>query len=106
MRRHGMLVILVGRFVPGGRTVTTFTAGTLDVAYQRFLAADVPACLLWALYASLLGYLGGSTFQHSVWKPLAASLAGAGAVALAIEVWRRLQRRRGKDVLGDPVQES
>ncbi len=106
MRRHGTLVILVGRFIPGGRTATTFAAGTLSVAYPRFLAAAAPASLLWALYASMLGYLGGSTFQASVWKPLAASLAAAAALALAIEAWRRLQRRRGKDLLGDPVQEA
>ncbi len=105
MRRCAELAIVVGRFIPGGRTASTFAAGTLEVRYRRFLPADAAAAGLWGAYAAMLGYLGGTTFQHSVWKPLAASLAAAGLIALGIEVWRQAERRRGRDVLGDPVEQ-
>jgi membrane-associated protein len=101
IERRGALLIVVGRFIPGGRTASTFAAGTLEMPYRRFASADAAAALLWALYSSMLGYIGGASFRDSVWKPLAMSLGIAAAVALAVEAWRRQQNRRGKDILGD-----
>jgi membrane protein DedA with SNARE-associated domain len=103
IRGHGPLLVMVGRFIPGGRTASTFAAGTLCLGYRRFLIADAVAASVWALYASLLGYLGGSAFRHSTWKPLLISLGVAGVITLAIEVWRRHRRRQGKDLLGDDL---
>jgi membrane protein DedA with SNARE-associated domain len=106
LRRRGVVLIGVGRFIPGGRTATTFAAGTLEMPYRRFLVADVCAATLWAVYVSMLGYLGGETFKDSLWLPLASSLAVAALVGLAFEGWRRLQRRHGKDVLGEEQPEE
>lgn len=102
-RRRGGLLIAVGRFIPGGRTATTFAAGTLEMPYRSFLVADALAACLWSVYICALGYLGGETFKDSLWLPLASSLAVATAVGLGFEAWRRLQRRRGKDLLGDEL---
>jgi membrane protein YqaA with SNARE-associated domain len=33
IRGHGARLVLAGRFIPGGRTASTFAAGTLDLAY-------------------------------------------------------------------------
>jgi membrane-associated protein len=101
--RRGGLLILVGRFIPGGRTASTFASGTLEMPYARFARADAAAALIWALYASMLGYVGGASFKDSLWKPLALSLGVAGVAAGVIEGWRRLQMRRGKDILGDKL---
>ncbi len=104
VHRHGVLLIMVGRFIPGGRTASTFAAGTLEMPWRRrFVPADAAAASLWSVYACALGYLGGSTFRDSVWLSLAVSLGVAGLFAAAIEIWRRVQKRRGKDVLGDDV---
>jgi membrane-associated protein len=103
LRRRGAILIGVGRFIPGGRTATTFAAGTLEMPYRQFAAADAFAAALWAFYVSMLGYLGGETFQDNLWLPLIASFACATAVGLGFEVWRRWQRRRGKDILGDEL---
>ena len=106
LRRRGAVLIGVGRFIPGGRTATTFAAGTLEMPYRQFVVADAFAAAIWALYISMLGYLGGETFKDSLWLPLATSLAAAMAVGLGFEVWRRVQRRRGKDILGDELPEE
>ena len=103
LRRRGAILIGVGRFIPGGRTVTTFAAGTLEMPYRQFVVADAFAAAIWALYVSMLGYLGGEAFQDSLWLPLAASFACAMAVGVAFEARRRVQRRRGKDILGDEL---
>jgi membrane-associated protein len=103
LHRRGAILIGVGRFIPGGRTATTFAAGTLEMPYRQFAVADAFAASLWALYISMLGYLGGETFKDSLWLPLATTFACAMAVGAGFEVWRRLQKRRGKDILGDEL---
>lgn len=99
IRDHGRLVIVVGRFLPIGRTLTTLAAGTLEMPWRRFLFADAIAATLWAVYASMLGYAGGSSFEHSLWKPLVFALGIAVLLALGIEVYRRVQKKRGHELL-------
>lgn len=86
---HGALIIVAARFIPGGRTATTFSAGTLDLPWRRFFVFDLIAAALWASYMSLLGYYGGATFKESLWKPIAA----AGIVAIAVAAVAELLRR-------------
>jgi len=104
--RHGAVIIIASRFIPGGRTVSMLAAGTLELRYRTFLIADVAAALAWALYATLLGYLGGETFRRHAWQAIVLALALAFAVSLVIELWRRFQRARGRDLLGDPLHQG
>ena len=103
---HGPVLIVVARFLPGGRSGTTFAAGTLEMRWPRFAAADAMAALAWAVYASMLGYLGGASFRHSLWKPLVLSLGVGVVLGVLAEGYRRLQRRRGRDLLGDELRVS
>ena len=103
VRRHGGALVIAGRFIPGGRTATTFVAGTLEMEWRRFIVADLCAASLWAVYATGLGYVGGSAFQQSTWKPVVISLGLAVVITAGIEVWRRVQHSRGKDIVGDPL---
>lgn len=86
-------MIVAARFVPGGRTATTFTAGTVGMRWRRFVGADAVAALLWSLYVTALGYLGGATFRDEEGKAIALSLGVAGTVALAGELARRANER-------------
>jgi membrane protein DedA with SNARE-associated domain len=104
VQERGGLLILVGRFIPGGRTATTFASGTLEMPYRRFLLADAVAALAWAVYISMLGYLGGSAFEDNLWLPMLVALAFAMVVAGTAEAWRRFERGRGKDVFGDELE--
>ncbi len=99
VRRKGGILILIARFIPVGRTATTLAAGTLEMPWRRFFAADALAATLWASYAAMLGYAGGSSFAHSLWKPLILALGIAVLLAGAGEAYRRIQNRRGKDIL-------
>jgi membrane-associated protein len=99
VRRRGALLILIARFIPVGRTATTLAAGTLEMPWGRFLVADAVAATLWATYAGMLGYIGGSGFAHSLWKPLLLAFGMALLLAGAFESYRRLQQHRGRDLL-------
>ncbi len=86
---RGPSLIVIARFIPGGRTATTFAAGMLGMAYLRFLRADVAAALVWALYVSMLGYVGGASFEDNLWLPLLIALAVASLISVGVEAWRR-----------------
>ncbi|HET7045462.1 MAG TPA: DedA family protein [Gaiellaceae bacterium] len=103
VKRHGAMFVVAGRFIPGGRTASCFAAGTLEFPYRRFVAADGIAAVVWGVYASLIGYLGGTAFAHSLWKSLVLAFAVAIVVAGLLEVYRRVQERRGRDILNQPL---
>ncbi|MDQ2982923.1 MAG: DedA family protein [Actinomycetota bacterium] len=94
INERGGQLIIVGRFIPGGRTVVTFASGWLDLRWRRFIVFDVIAGLTWASYAALLGYFGGKAFAGSPWKGLVLAFAIALAVTGCVEGARWLLRRR------------
>lgn len=73
--RRGGSMILIGRFIPGGRTAVTFTAGATSYAYKRFATFAIAAAVTWSAYASLLGFAGGKAYED---EPLKALLFGFG----------------------------
>jgi membrane-associated protein len=101
LQDHGGWIIVVARFIPGGRTATTYVAGTVGMPWRsRFLPADGVAVTLWALYSSALGYFGGAAFKDNFWLPMliaagASILLGAGGELLRRKVLdRRADRGR------------
>ena len=67
---------MVARFIPGGRTVTTFTARLVDgMPWHRFIRFDVLAGVIWGAYTVLLGYFGGKSFEEQPWKGLLIAFA-------------------------------
>lgn len=95
LKERGGYLLVVARFIPGGRTATTFTAGLVRLPWlRRFVPYIAAAAVLWSAYAVLLGYLGGRTFRD---KPLYAVLFAfgiAGLVTLGVELGRRLRKER------------
>ena len=102
MVRHGGRTLVAARFVPGGRTAVTATAGALRYPLWRFSSFAGLGAVAWALYAGLVGYVGGIAFQDD---PVRGLLLGSG-IALGItglvEVLRHLdgERRRPAAVPG------
>jgi len=94
MRERSGELIIVGRFVPGGRTAVALTAGSLRYPWRRFAVFDAAAAVLWASYAALLGFFGGRAFEHAPWKGLLLAFGLALAVTAGTELVRRLRRRR------------
>lgn len=95
LHERGGYIILIARFIPGGRTAVTFSAGYIrSFPWRRFIVFDVIAASAWASYATLLGYFGGKTFENHPWWGLGLALAGALTVGLGVELGRHLWQRR------------
>lgn len=91
---RGGELIVVGRFIPGGRTAITLSAGLLRYPWRRFALFDALAGLIWATYAAGLGYLGGKAFEHAPWKGLVLAFSVAFALTGLIEGVRWFRSRR------------
>jgi membrane-associated protein len=91
---RGGYLIVIGRFIPGGRTAVTLSCGMLEMPWRRFIAFDVAAGLVWGTYAAMLGYLGGRTFEENPFKGFILAFAVALGIAGLIEAYRWYKRRR------------
>jgi membrane-associated protein len=92
--RYGPQLIVVCRFIPGGRTAVTLTCGLIGYPRRRFVAATAVAAVIWALYAFLIGRIGGHAFEHNIWAGLAVAFAASIVISGLIELIRRLRGRR------------
>jgi membrane protein DedA with SNARE-associated domain len=89
LERRGFYIIVIARFIPGGRTAVTFSSGyTHAMPWRRFIVADVCAGLIWGTYAAMLGYIGGKTFEDQPWKGLFLGFLIAIGVAVGVEAIR------------------
>ncbi|WP_436526340.1 DedA family protein [Actinoplanes sp. HUAS TT8] len=79
LRRPGPLVMLLCRFVPGGRMASGYHAGRTGYPIRYFVGYDGAASLGWACYGGLVGHLGGTAVTQSAWR-LFAIAAGAALV--------------------------
>ena len=96
IEERGFYLIIIARFIPGGRTAVTFSSGyTHGISYRRFVVADVIAAVIWGSYAALLGYIGGKQFEDDPWKGLLLAFVVAVSVAGLVELVRHLRRASG-----------
>jgi membrane protein DedA with SNARE-associated domain len=101
-KKHGEKIVMIARFLPGVRTVTYFTAGSVGMSYWRFMVYDSIAALASAPLFVYLGY----TFGADIEDLMARIAAGERKVIIALVVlvvgalivnrWRA-RRKKAKD---------
>ena len=85
LRRPGPLVLLLCRFVPGGRMAAGFHAGRTGYSIKLFILWDGAAALAWATYGGLVGHVGGTAITQSAWRLFA--VAASAAVVFGTAGW-------------------
>ncbi|HET6950753.1 MAG TPA: DedA family protein [Acidimicrobiales bacterium] len=97
LHRRGPALLIVARFIPGGRTAYPL---------RRFTPATVVAGSLWAGFATTLGYVGGHTFHDQTLLAtglgILLAVGFAGLVELVLS-WR--ERRAGRTAPAAPAVE-
>ncbi|ARQ69227.1 DedA family protein [Streptomyces marincola] len=92
--KRGGIVLIVARYIPGGRTAATLTTGATKYPLRSFSRYDAVAAVTWAVYSAGIGYIGGRAFEHNPLLGVAVGLGLALAVAGAHEGIRTLWERR------------
>ncbi|MFB4281263.1 MULTISPECIES: DedA family protein [unclassified Nonomuraea] len=94
LAERGGLVLVVARYIPGGRTATTLTMGAVRYPRRSFTFFDAIAAGSWAVYSGLIGFFGGMAFENDPIKGLLLGLGIALSITAAVEVVRWLRKRR------------
>jgi membrane protein DedA with SNARE-associated domain len=99
VRRHGLKVFFLARFMVGIRAPVYLTAGVLRMSFRRFLAIDAfCATSVVGLFFGL-SYAYGEHVAHWVRESeigLTVVVALAAAGVLGVYLWRRHRRRRAE----------
>jgi len=91
---RGGPLLITARFIPGGRTLLTLTCGVTHQDQRWFAKWVGIASLIWASYASLLGFIGGKTFEDNHAMAFGVAFGMALAATGAIELVRHFRKRK------------
>lgn len=65
-RRHGGKTVILARFVPIVRTLSSPLAGMGHMPYGRFMFYNIAGAMLWAPSITLVGFWAGKTLGHYI----------------------------------------
>ena len=102
LKRFGIQLVIVCRFIPGGRTAVTLSCGLTGYPRRRFVIGTAVAAIIWALYAFWIGRLGGKAFEDKPWAGLLIAFGITIVLSAAIEAGRRIGAGRRRAVTDSP----
>ena len=102
--KRGGIFIIIGRFVPGGRTAVAVGAGILHFNWVQFIIYDAIAAVIWAFQAAIPGFIGGSLIQDRPWLAMIFGFALSALMAGGIALFQRWWDRRKHVPVEVPIQ--
>jgi membrane-associated protein len=104
LARRPASVLLVARYIPGGRVAVNMTAGAVRFPYHRFWPLTLVAGACWAAYSVLIGLLAGRWVEDQPLVGAATGIVLALALGVAIDrVAAAAARRKARpDVTRSP----
>jgi membrane protein DedA with SNARE-associated domain len=94
LAERGGMILIIARYIPGGRTATTMTMGAVRHPLRSFTFFDAIAASSWAVYSCLIGFFGGMAFENDPIKGLLLGLGIALSIAGVVEGVRWARKRR------------
>ncbi|MFD3402205.1 DedA family protein [Kribbella sp. NPDC058693] len=102
LAERGGLVLVVARYVPGGRTAVTLTMGSVRYPLRSFTPFAALAAISWGAYCTLVGFIGGKAFEDNPLKGVVLGIGLALLVTVIVELVRRRLRKRKPQAQVDP----
>ena len=102
LSERGGLVLVVARYVPGGRTAVTLTMGAVRYPLRSFSFFAGLAAISWGVYCSLVGYIGGKAVEDNPLKGVILGIGLALTVTLIVGVVRHQRRAPQAEVEPEP----
>ncbi len=91
---RGGELLITARFIPGGRTIVTLSCGITGQSTRWFMKWSAIAAGIWATYATMLGFIGGRTFQDNHTKAFIVAFSMALAATAIIEIVRHFRKKK------------
>lgn len=108
-KKHGEKIVMLARFLPGVRTVTYFTAGSVGMNYWRFMLYDSIAALASAPAFVYLGYTFGADIEDLMARVASGErkvIIGLLVIAAGAVVFNRWRARRQKRQQAETLEKS
>lgn len=96
-QKHGLLTLIIGRFIPFGvRNCIFMTTGMSKLSFRTFLFRDAIACPLWASISFTLFYLLGQNLEllYSSVKTFNILIFSLFAVTVIAVIWYKKEKRK------------
>jgi membrane-associated protein len=92
--KHGVLAIVLARFVPVVRTFAPIVAGMAGMRYRLFLMYNIIGALLWGSGITFLGYFLGERipFISDYLTPIIVLIVGVTCIPLIWQAYKRLPK--------------
>ena len=90
--RRGPAMVAASRFVPGGRTAVTLSAGASAMPVRAFVVASVVGASVWASAFAAVGFVGGQALGDNVVVALSLAVAAVLGLSALAEGGRRAMR--------------
>lgn len=94
IEERGGLLLITARFIPGGRTLLTLSCGMTRQHRTWFAGWVSIAAVIWATYASVLGFAFGTQFEDDHTLAFLLAFGAALTITVVIEVVRYLIKKR------------
>ena len=94
--RHGVLAVVLARFIPVVRTFAPIVAGMARMRYRLFLSYNVIGGLLWGAGVTFLGYYLGEKFPFvsQYLTPIILVVIGITCIPILWEAYKQLPKKR------------
>ncbi len=98
-RKRGVVLIIVGRFLPGVRVAINVTAGIAGVKWPRFALLTMVTSGVWTAYILGSGWVAGRWVQYHPVIALVSAACVSAVIGLVVDRIARfvVLRRRGTD---------
>ena len=96
---RGGELLITARFIPGGRTLLTLSCGITNQNHRWFMKWIAVAAPIWAMYGTLLGFIGGRSFQDNHTKAFLVAFSIAIGATATLEIVRYLRHRFGPSAM-------
>ncbi len=93
IEKRGGPLLITARFIPGGRTALTASSGITHQPLDWFVKWDIVACVLWATYAGVLGFIFGDRFKDDHTTAFYLAFGAALGITVLIEAVRWVRHR-------------
>lgn len=94
--RYGSVMVLLGRLIPGIRTLISFPAGAAKMPLTKFLVFTTAGCVLWNTILIYIGYYLGSNWTEVAGVSHYIIIAVVAGLLAAFVLYKIIRRRKKK----------